>query len=487
MRTSRRTWSIAVAAATMVWAAGGIACAQYADLPSDPAYAWATGAGPESRFAAASGEAEKDLAARVKDLESALKKIKDKEAADKKKAASAPSVKLGGRVYFDSITFGQNAVSRANLGDAQDTSFFRTARLSAEGEGFDVMYYKVEVDFAPRRDITTSVASGHSHTVSAQQTSFKDVYFGIKELPLVGKVQVGHFKEPFSLEELTSSRFITFTERALPNVLVPQRNLGIMIGNHTASENATWAMGAFRTVDDMPPYLADDASIYAFTARGTWLPWYDEATEGRGLLHVGGAYSYRDYSNNTLRLSARPETGAGPLIIDSRIGGVDTLTGVADTQLYGAELAAVYGPFSIQTEYIACLFERTATNQDPYVHGAYVYLSYFLTGEHRPYKRSSGTFDRVKPFTNFFRVRTSDGSVETGSGAIELAYRYSYLNADNSILLGGYASDHTFGVNWYLNPYTRVMCDYTHANVDVKGGGPNTYIDCFTIRAAFDF
>lgn len=487
MGTSKRTWSIAVAVAAVVWAAGGIACAQYADLPSDPAYALAIGEGPESHFVAASGEAEKDLAARVKDLESALKKIKDKEAADKKKAASAPSAKLGGRVYFDSVFFGQNAASRANLGDGQDTSFFRTTRLSAEGVGFDVMYYKVEVDFAPRRDITTSVAAGHSHTVSAQQTSFKDVYFGIQELPLVGKVQVGHFKEPFSLEELTSSRFITFTERALPNVMVPQRNLGIMIGNHTQSQNATWAMGVFRTVDDMPPYLADDSSIYAFTARGTWLPWYDEATEGRGLLHVGGAYSYRDYSNKTLRLSARPETGAGPTIIDSRIGGFDRLTGVADAQLYGGELAAVYGPLSIQTEYIATLFERTATNQDPYVHGAYVYVSYFLTGEHRPYKRSSGTFDRVKPFTNFFRVRTSDGYVETGSGAIELAYRYSYLDADNSILLGGYASNHTFGINWYLNPYTRVMCDYTHSNVDVKDAGPNTYIDCFTVRAAFDF
>ena len=26
----------------------------------------------------------------------------------------------------------------------------------------------------------------------------------------------------------------------------------------------------------------------------TWLPYYDEPSEGRYLLHLGGSYSYRD-------------------------------------------------------------------------------------------------------------------------------------------------------------------------------------------------
>ena len=46
-------------------------------------------------------------------------------------------------------------------------------------------------------------------------------------------------------------------------------------------------------------------------------------------------------------------------------------------------------------------------------------MSYFLTGEHRPYDRTAGKFNRVIPFENFFRVRTECGEIVTGMGAWE--------------------------------------------------------------------
>ena len=58
----------------------------------------------------------------------------------------------------------------------------------------------------------------------------------------------------------------------------------------------------------------------------------------------------------------------------------------------------------------------------------YAFVSYFLTGENRPYNRKMGVFDRVKPYEDFFRVRTCDGNVGTGHGAWELAYRFSYID-----------------------------------------------------------
>lgn len=487
-------WLASLLAATLALSGTSLALAQYGpNMPTDPGYAQLN-TGVESQMVSSnySADKEKDLAARVKDLESALKKVNDKAAADKKKAEGAPTCKLGGFFFVDSDWFGQNAVSRASvLGDAQDTTYFRTARLSAEGEGFGVMFYKIELDFAGRTDFATGAASAggaHTHPVSGiEQTLWKDVFVGIRELPLLGRVAVGHFKEPFGLEELTSDRFTSFMERGLTSALTPSRNIGVGAVNNWLGENATWAVGCFRTLGDAPPYLADDRGFYAGTGRLTWLPWYDEASDGRGLLHVGGAYSYRDFSNSSVRVASRPESGAGPNVIDTRISGVDTLTNVADEHLVGAEAAMVYGPLSLQAEWINALYERTGNLQDPTFNGGYFYCSYFLTGEHRPYRRSTGVFDRVKPYTNFFRVRTSDCSVETGCGAWEVLYRYSYLNADSAGILGGYASDHTFGVNWYLNPYMRLMANYVHSNDSLRNNGPDTYIDVLMVRAAVDF
>ena len=488
-------WLVSSLAAALVWSGASIAMAQYGpNMPTDPGYAPVYN-GVESQMVSnnSSADKEKDLAARVKDLESALKKIKDKEAADKKKAENAPTVKIGGFFFADSTWFGQNAASRGSvLGDAQDTTYFRNARLSAEGE-YWVTYYKMEIDFSGRSDLTTgtqSAGTAHTHPVSGvQQTICRDIYVGVKELPLLGRVQAGHFKEPFGLEELTSDKYLTFTERGLTGAFTPARNMGVMATNNYLGENGTWAAGVFRTMGDTPPYLADDRGFYAGTGRITWVPWYDEASDGRGVFHVGAAYSYRDFSNTSVRVSQRPETGVGPNVVDTRISGVETLTAVADEHLFGLETAFVYGPFSVQAEYMNATFQRTGALRDPNLSAGYVYTSFFLTGENRVYQRTTGTFSRVRPISNFFRVRQEDCTIGTGPGAWEIGYRYSFANLDDTqaAIFGGYASDHTLGINWYLTPYTKLMAGMVHSNDSLQNNGINTFINTYTLRAAMEF
>ena len=99
-------------------------------------------------------------------------------------------------------------------------------------------------------------------------------------------------------------------------------------------------------------------------------------------------------------------------------------------------------------------------DSDPDFSGFYGYFSYFLTGENRKYKKENGVFSRVKPNKNFHWGRGK------GKGAIELAARYSELDLSDEEIDGGRLQDLTLGVNWYLNPNTRVMLNYVRANVD---------------------
>jgi phosphate-selective porin OprO/OprP len=444
---------------------------------------------PPAQFVSSSS-ADVDLAARVAKLEEALKKAEDKAAADKKKAAGKPSVNAGGMLQMDMAGFQQNDTSKGQSGDINNGAEFRRARLMVFGEAFDVVEYKVEFDFATPTNAAPTAPGTNSYS---DQPSFKDVYIAIKELPVAGTYKVGHFKEPFGLDQLTSDRFSTYMERSLGDegAIVPGRNMGMQIGNTYDDDHGTWAMGWFVSREgDTPPLWQNDNGGTAMTMRYTYLPWYDEATEGRGLWHVGAAYSYRDTPDGIISASARPECHLANAVIGSSSWNL----GAIDQQLFGAETAVVYGPFSAQAEYFGSWVDRTGAHQDVNFNGAYVSFSYFLTGEHRPYNRKSGAFDRVKPNENFFRVRAEDGCCYTGKGAWEIAYRYSYLDLMDTLTTtekAGRCSDNTIGLNWYLNPYTRVMADYVFSNVDrvdshgtlVTGG----YIQTAMMRFAIDF
>ena len=414
------------------------------------------------------------LADEVAQLKEWQQAVLDKEAAAKKKAAGAPSLKVGGRVFADWYGYDQDAASMAQIGDQANGFRFETVRLSASGSAFHVVDYKIEFDFAgTQQGGATGTTLAHTHTVATLQApTFKDVYITVKELPVLGHVKVGHYKEPFSLDQLTSSRFITFMERSLADVFSPKRNVGVMAYDHTESENMTWGIGAFISeTGDEPPIFRNDNGGTAMTMRYTWLPWYDEATEGRGLLHLGTAYSYRDIADGTVAFSQRPEADLGSSVV-----GTGTITGVPAYQLVGLEAAFVYGPFRVESEYMKAFVQRSGF-ADPEFDGAYLQVSYFLTGEQRNYRRSAGSFsDRVKPFENFFRVRDEDGYTQMGKGAWEVAYRLSYLDLNGAGVTGGDVTDHTFAVNWYLNPYTRLIFNYVNSDLRRFGVTGNMHI-----------
>lgn len=404
------------------------------------------------------------LSARVAELEKALKKIDDKAKEEKKKAAGAMTANAGGRIHIDTAAFSQDAVDKARYNE-QNGVEFRTARIAVYGGGFNIIKYQIEYDFAGKDKVRC-----------------KDTYFNVSDLPVLQNIQIGHFKEPYSLDELTSDNYITFMERSTADLLMaPARHIGVMAFGNNESERATYAIGYFaeKNGTDGDIVQSDDMGG-AGTMRGTWLPWYDEATEGRGLIHTGLAYSYRNPFNNTFDLKYRPESHLAK-------ENTYTMTDVSARNEVCAELASVYGPLSFQSELYLNYIDRTA-NPDCKTTGGYAYVSYFLTGENRPYDRKRGVFGRVKPIENFFRVRDENGNVYTGMGAWELKYRYSWLDAiDGGLIPFQECGDHTVGVNWYLTPYTRFMLEYIHSNIDRSNIATAGNLEIIQMRAAIDF
>ncbi len=427
-----------------------------------------------------------DLAKRVSDLEKALADYAKAAAATPAAAAPAaptkPLIAPSGRIQMDVANYTQNAASDAQIGNIPNAVGFRRARLALLGE-YEVVDYIIEMDFANRG--VASVINQKDESVG-----FKDVYIQVRDLPLLGVVRVGHFKECFGLEALASDNYTTFMERSLcdEGTFVPGRNDGIMAYNWSECQRATWAVGTFtnQTGFDQPPLFQYDHWGLDMTARATYLPWYDEPSGGRGLLHTGLDYAYRSDPDDNFIFATKPESGFANAVVNM------STTDVKQWQTADAEAALVYGPLSVQSELFGATLNHTSGASNN-LYGGYAYVSYFLTGENRPYNRKLGVFDRVRPYENFFRVRTCDDDVQTGIGAWELAYRFSYIDAlDGMTAKGaGRAADHTFGVNWYLNPFTRIMFNYIHSQdtyniataTTVSGGS----MDIFQMRFAMDF
>jgi phosphate-selective porin OprO/OprP len=154
-------------------------------------------------------------------------------------------------------------------------------------------------------------------------------------------------------------------------------------------------------------------------------------------------------------------------------------------QLFDPEFALIMGPLSLQSEY-ACAFVEQIGGPPLFFNGYMAQLSWFLTGEHRPYDRKQGIHGRLQPFEDFFRVRTKSQGIQTGLGAWEIAARFSNIVLNDENIRGNNLTDFTVGLNWYLNPYTRWKFNYIRAFLQDERRG-NSLTDAYGIRIDFDF
>lgn len=387
--------------------------------------------------------------------------------------------------FFDQSENNMRTLGNGNIaaGDIQDGADFRRLRLSAKGGVIENVNYFVQLDFG-----------------FFGRPTFTDVWLEITHVPVLGFVKIGQWKQPYGLESVTSVRYQTFMERSsLFQTFEAFRHIGIGTYNYSEDEMTTWAASIFRTGNDQFGDDIGDNSGLSVAGRTTHLQWYEQAEDGSlYYLHVGGAFWHGNPGNDKFRYATIPEfyigafgssagnpVGTSKVPIPNVANGtppfVDTGTfNVNNFTHFGGEILWVQGPLSVQTEAMLAIVNPQDNKAQMHYKGVYTTLSYFLTGESRPYDKKAGALDRVKPLQNF---RTDTGC---GWGAWELATRFSYIDLNDGDINGGRMNDWTAGVNWYLNPYTKFQFNYVKSFLANPTYG-HSYADMLGLRAQVDF
>jgi phosphate-selective porin OprO/OprP len=413
-------------------------------------------------------------------------------------------VHVGGRVQADAVTLDADKDFSQTLPGAgvQDAFHFRRARLRVDGTMFGFIDWATEYDFVNTVNDNAGLVGGLPNQPPSESNIIDvpaptDVWVTLTKLPYLGNIRIGNQKEAIGLEHLTSSRFLDFLERsflqdayfgAFNNGFTP----GIGIFNAICEDRATYAIGIFRNTANPFAFGVGDGEL-AGTARLTFLPYYDEASEGRRLIHLGVAASVREPDGGQTRIRSRASLRNGPGAITTPFA--DTGTYFSSRQdLAAAEAAMVLGPLLLQAEYVASWnndARTSATGPDLgtfFSTGYYVEALYFLTGEHREYEKKTGVFGRVIPNRNFFAK--DDQGCRRGPGAWQLGARYSSLDLRDSGIDGGVIQDVTLGTNWFLNPNMKFQFNYIFMYrdaPDILGPLANGWIHGFGARWAMDF
>lgn len=296
-----------------------------------------------------------------------------------------------------------------------------------------------------------------------------DVFFRFETKALFGadygKVRLGYIKVPVGLEGVTSSRADSFMEVALPVQAIYQ---GRRTGVEWTFERPQYLLqaGAYGGKD-----LQGDNPGTTQAVRGVWTPFKADGD----VLHLGLAYSQenpRGYHNGLdvsfsprARFRARPEAG----LTDVRLIDSGTLVDVDQVRRTGLEAIWIKGPFSMQGEALRADVTRDNGRPDYTADGQYVFASYVLTGESRPY--SAGNVGNIKPANAY--------------GAVELLARYSRLDLDDGTVLGGRQHDWTFGANWYLTSHFKFQVNYVRA--DAERAGVHVKPNSLDVRAQVQF
>ena len=298
----------------------------------------------------------------------------------------------------------------------------------------------------------------------------KDAYLaftGVEGL----EIKAGNFKENFSIQRNTTSRYLMFMERAMVTYLAPSRHLGI---NARYSKDWFWAsagvFGPELSSSEEQVAMEDGNKDFgyneglSYTGKIVFRPLHKSTTSS---LHIGGAVSYREPKLTSTdgyyvgRYSSRNSTS----INRKKYLDTDDVKGLDHELAWTVELAGHWKQLRYETAYIArgmYLDQKVNPLPTQWAEGWYAQASWLLFGGTQNYDADGAKYTRT--------------TSEHKWGNLEIAFRYEYADfntgklfsnkkADTNIF-GGSGQAYTVGLNYYPTKNVKIVLNWQYNDND---------------------
>lgn len=317
----------------------------------------------------------------------------------------------------------------------------RRARFGIKGTLYNKWNAELDLDFA------------------YNEVEIKDMYIGYKFNDHIS-VKAGNFKEPMSMERLTSSKYLVNMERPMAvEMFAGGRKLGVAV---TAWNKYWWVSGGFfgSEVSILQKEKNRGSDGWGFSARAAVSP----ILRPDMVLHVGAYGTYRTpealgLENRLVEFRTFPESR-----VDRRRFVRAEIPNVNHYTTTGVELAYKYKKLLVYGEYIFTDLsryklenEKKESLKNATFDGWYATASYMIIGKQREYASDDAEFGPM--------------AVSRRGGNLEVAGRISTVNLNDfhdatAVITGGEATSYSASLNWYPNRNILIGLNYTYMDND---------------------
>jgi len=425
----------------------------------------------EQEFDEFNSTRDNEKAKKMKDIKASFKDGIVFESGDKSFA-----MQVNGRLHADyRYYFGINEddkgtpTATAASANGADQYEIRRARIGVKAKFYDSYEFEVVADLAG--------------AASVLDVAYMNVNWWDQ-----AQFRFGQYKQPMTLEELTSSNNIDFQERSFVNAMAPGKEVGAMI-HGVPTKGVTYALavsnGAGKNTGMETDNRVDNKDVLGrVTANFAEIMGNSDM-----VLHAGASYSTGKIPDATAAASAGRTEARGLTFFTAPTARTDDNS--IDRKRTGLEGVVAYGPFKLQGEWFRTNYEfDTATQSYDLDQKAwYAEALWLVTGEKYSSFYKNGAFGALKPKNDF--VHPSAAMSSGAWGLWELGLRYSKFDADDyddaRLVAGGtdanittkstgYSEAHawTAGVKFLPNPNTKFVLNYVKTDFDNNLLGTST-------------